>query len=122
MFTMSTLPYQANSMHNFYVSVPSHEKEEPMSDQKRMHVLVFGRVQGVGFRYFAQRAARKLNLVGTVRNLADGQVEIIAEGDEKILLQFLKKIENGPSFGHVASTQTAWSNAMHQFKDFMITY
>jgi acylphosphatase len=63
--------------------------------------IVKGTVQGVGFRYFAIRAARQAGVVGTVRNLADGTVEAIAEGAEAAVAQFRAALERGPSYGHV---------------------
>jgi acylphosphatase len=63
--------------------------------------IVRGRVQGVGFRYFAIRAAQQAGVVGTVRNLADGNVEAIAEGPPAALSYFRAALEQGPSYGHV---------------------
>jgi acylphosphatase len=65
--------------------------------------VVSGRVQGVGFRYFALRAARRSGVVGTVRNLPDGSVESIAEGSEEAIAAFRRQLERGPDIGHVAS-------------------
>lgn len=64
--------------------------------------IISGRVQGVGFRYFAIRAARKAGVVGTVRNVADGTVEAIAEGSQAAVAEFREALERGPSYGHVA--------------------
>jgi|SRR5215471_4435619 len=64
--------------------------------------IVSGRVQGVGFRYFAIRAARRVGVAGTVRNLPDGTVEAIAEGSETALIEFRSELERGPSYGHVS--------------------
>ena len=74
-----------------------------MSTKKRVLIVVSGRVQGVGFRYFAQRAAISLGVTGQVRNLGDGRVEIIAEANEEILKEYISRIEEGPVFGHVSS-------------------
>jgi len=63
--------------------------------------IVRGRVQGVGFRYFAIRAARQTGVRGTVRNLPDGTVEAIAEGTMAALVDFREALEHGPSYGHV---------------------
>ena len=64
--------------------------------------IISGRVQGVGFRYFAIRAARQAGVAGTVRNLPDGTVEAIAEGTQTSIDEFRRALELGPSFGHVA--------------------
>jgi acylphosphatase len=64
--------------------------------------IVSGRVQGVGFRYFAIRAARQAGVVGTVRNLPDGSVEAIAEGSAAAVAEFRGALERGPSYAHIA--------------------
>ncbi|HKA16881.1 MAG TPA: acylphosphatase [Blastocatellia bacterium] len=64
--------------------------------------IISGRVQGVGYRYFAIRAARRVGVAGTVKNLLDGTVEAIAEGSETALNEFRSELERGPSYGHVS--------------------
>lgn len=63
--------------------------------------IVRGRVQGVGFRYFAIRVARQAGVTGSVRNLADGTVEAIAEGPPEAIDDFRMALERGPSYAHV---------------------
>jgi acylphosphatase len=63
--------------------------------------VVSGRVQGVGFRYFTQDIARREGLGGVVRNLPDGRVEAIAEGDEESLQRFEAALRRGPSHARV---------------------
>jgi acylphosphatase len=58
--------------------------------------LISGRVQGVGFRYFAQRAARDLGVTGWARNLDDGRVEVHANGVVKVLDEFEARLRKGP--------------------------
>jgi acylphosphatase len=58
--------------------------------------VVRGRVQGVGYRFFAMRAAEELGLKGWVRNLPDGTVETLAEGDEAALTAYLRRLGFGP--------------------------
>lgn len=58
--------------------------------------LVAGLVQGVGFRYFAEDQARAENLAGYVRNLPDGRVEAVAEGEEESVLRFERALHRGP--------------------------
>lgn len=65
------------------------------------HYIVWGRVQGVGFRYFVARHARTLHLVGWVRNLADGSVEATAAGGETALMEFEKAVREGPCMSQV---------------------
>ncbi len=69
--------------------------------KKAYHILVEGRVQGVGFRWSALRKAKELNIYGYVRNLPDGNVEIWAEGEENHLETFLAWCRQGPPAAHV---------------------
>jgi acylphosphatase len=70
----------------------------------RRYVLS-GRVQGVGFRYFAADAARREGLVGSVRNLEDGRVEAIAEGESESVVRFERALRQGPSRARVEAVQ-----------------
>lgn len=63
--------------------------------------LVSGRVQGVGFRYFAADVARREGLSGAVRNLDDGTVEAVAEGEAEALVHFERALRQGPSRSRV---------------------
>jgi acylphosphatase len=65
------------------------------------HYLVRGRVQGVGYRYFALEAAERLRITGYVRNLRSGEVEIHAEADESVLDRFKLELERGPGMARV---------------------
>lgn len=67
--------------------------------------LVSGRVQGVGFRFFAQRAAKEAGVKGWVRNLPDGRVETVAEGGEAAVAVYLEKIRRGPFGGSVSGIE-----------------
>ncbi|MDD5705927.1 MAG: acylphosphatase [Kiritimatiellae bacterium] len=67
----------------------------------RLHIHVFGRVQGVGFRYACCREARALRLTGWVRNRPDGSVEIVAEGSPAALKTFEDWCRQGPSWADV---------------------
>lgn len=67
----------------------------------RARILVEGRVQGIGFRYRACDEARRLGLCGWVRNLADGRVELEAEGPEDVLKQLIGWCHHGPRFARV---------------------
>lgn len=93
-----------------------------MNPKKHIHALVSGRVQGVGFRYFVERIAQSMGVVGEVRNLGDGRVEIRAEGEEALLDSFLKKVEQGPGLSHVTSIDVDWSPAIGVYKRFDVTY
>lgn len=66
------------------------------SDRQRLHVWISGRVQGVGYRYATQQKAHQLGLAGWVRNLADGRVEAIFEGDPDALAAIAQWCAQGP--------------------------
>lgn len=63
--------------------------------------VVRGRVQGVGYRYFAAKQAEQLGIAGFVRNLPDGSVEVVAEAPDEALARFEGRLREGPSFGRV---------------------
>ena len=67
--------------------------------------LVSGRVQGVGFRYFTQDVASREGLSGRVRNLSDGRVEVLAEGDEPSLARLEAALWRGPSHARVEDVE-----------------
>ena len=93
-----------------------------MSGQKRIDAIVKGRVQGVGFRYFVQREASKLGLTGEVKNLPDGNVRVIAEGDESALKKLIQKLHEGPSMSRVQEVSVNWENGLDQYQSFEISY
>jgi acylphosphatase len=82
--------------------------------------IVRGRVQGVGFRYFAIRAARKCGVVGTVRNMADGSVEAVAEGPADAVDEFRRALERGPSYSHVTAVEEFELQPTGRNKDFEV--
>lgn len=71
----------------------------------RVHLRLYGDVQGVGFRVFALRAARSLKLAGYVRNCADGSVEVEAEGAPADLASFRETMEAGPAYAAVRGVE-----------------
>ncbi len=72
---------------------------------RALHILVSGRVQGVGFRYFVREQAQRLSLSGWVRNLRDGRVEILVVGDALARQGFLQKVHQGPLAAEVARVE-----------------
>lgn len=64
-------------------------------------VLISGRVQGVGFRWFSEKEARARDVCGYVRNLPDGHVEVFAQGDESTLTSFCERLRAGPGAARV---------------------
>jgi acylphosphatase len=73
----------------------------------RRRYVIAGAVQGVGFRFFASRQGRRLGLRGWVRNLPDGRVEVVAEGDAAHLAEFESVLARGPALASVTSVQQA---------------
>ncbi len=67
--------------------------------------LISGDVQGVGYRYFAQRAAARHQVVGYVRNLKDGRVEAVAEGPPTEVEAFMHDLAAGPAYAHVDNVE-----------------
>jgi acylphosphatase len=67
--------------------------------------VVTGRVQGVGYRYFAQREAQALGVGGHARNLPDGSVEVVAEATPEALQAFGERLSDGPAFAEVERTE-----------------
>lgn len=65
------------------------------------HIVVHGRVQGVGFRYYVQRIGDRLGLAGNVRNCEDGTVEIFVEGNPRRIVDFIQEVQKGPSMSRV---------------------
>jgi acylphosphatase len=84
--------------------------------------IVRGHVQGVGFRYFAVRAARRAGVTGTVRNLPEGSVEAIAEGTMSALAGFCAELERGPDYGHVASVDVYEIAPTGRYTGFDVVY
>lgn len=84
---------------------------------ERLSALIEGRVQGVGYRAFARRHALDLRLTGTVENLSDGRVEVVAEGPRSELEHLLVFLRRGPVHAQVDSVEVHWSEGggMHGF-------
>jgi len=88
---------------------------------KRIHVYYSGMVQGVGFRFTAERIAESLALKGWVKNIRDGRVEVICEGPETALKEFLDKTESIFK-QYIRDADIDWSDATDEFDSFDITF
>lgn len=84
--------------------------------------IVKGRVQGVGFRYFTIHAARGCRVVGTVRNLPDGTVEVIAEGSIEAIDELRKRLWEGPSFSDVTAVEEVELPVSRRYTVFDVEY
>jgi len=89
--------------------------------KKRIHVYYSGTVQGVGFRFTAERVANSLGLDGWVKNLNDGRVEVVCEGDEEQLKNFLKKIDEVFRV-YIRDTDVAWADETSRHHGFDVRF
>ena len=96
------------------------ENEEHRGQAARLHAVVEGRVQGVGFRYFVEENAMNLGLKGWVRNRWDGSVEVVAEGPRPAVERLLAALRRGPSASLVTDVQADWLPATGEFKYFQV--
>lgn len=92
------------------------------ADLVRVRALIGGRVQGVAYRYFAEKFASRLGLTGWVRNLPDGRVEVLAEGTEPSIAAFLARLEAGPALARVDSFEVSREAATGEFSAFRIGF
>ncbi|MCL4509640.1 MAG: acylphosphatase [Bacteroidetes bacterium] len=88
-----------------------------MSDA-RAHLFVSGIVQGVGYRYFASHKADVYALKGFVKNLIDGRVEVVVEGEIGLIDDFVKELRRGPMSAHVTDIRIEWEKPTFEFDGF----
>lgn len=88
----------------------------------RAHVWISGRVQGVFFRSETQEKARKHGVKGWVRNLPDGRVEAVFEGEENAVNELIEFCKRGPPGAVVTDVKVVMENFTGEFKDFVIRY
>lgn len=88
---------------------------------ERVHVLYGGRVQGVGFRYTAVGISRRHHVAGWVRNVPDGRVELLAEGERTELEKFLTAIRAAME-GCIRTETPEWAEATGEFSGFRVAY
>ena len=90
--------------------------------KKRLVAVVIGTVQGVGYRYWTIKRASALDLVGYVQNMPDGNVKVVAEGDEENLRQFADLLKRGPAGAFVREVVATWVPATAEYWDFRVKY
>lgn len=93
-----------------------------MSEKVRLSAIVRGRVQGVGFRFFAQLRASELGVTGYVRNRWDGTVEVVAEGEEDAVRRFLGELRMGARSAIVDRVDVQWDDYTGEFKYFEVRF
>jgi len=91
-----------------------------MKAHPRIHITASGTVQGVFFRHSTKALAEKLGLTGYVSNLADGSVDIVAEGAKEKLNELFKWAQSGPEHAAVLQCETTWEEATGEFSAFSI--
>jgi len=92
------------------------------SDLIRARVFVSGRVQGVAYRFFAEKCAHTLGITGWVRNLSDGRVEVLAEGRADDVEAFLDRLREGPRLAQVDGFDVRRECAKGEFFDFRVVF
>ena len=85
------------------------------------HIFYSGMVQGVGFRYTVQRMAKDLSLLGRVRNLKDGRVEILVQGEKDTIEELMERIKNHFS-GYIKDKEISFTPLEEKFMDFQIIF
>jgi acylphosphatase len=85
-------------------------------------IIVNGLVQGVGFRYFVLREAKRLDLHGYVKNLYTGEVLTVVEGEKAVVEEMIKKLRVGPIQAAVKNCKVDWQEPKDEFKDFEVKF
>jgi len=88
----------------------------------RAHILVCGRVQGVFFRDHTRRWAISLGLTGWVKNLWDGRVEVLTEGEKENIESLISRLKQGPPMAQVENADVTWEEYKDEFEDFQIAW
>jgi acylphosphatase len=88
----------------------------------RANLIIDGRVQGVAYRYFVRDIAYYLGLTGWVKNLHDGKVEAVFEGDKEKIEEAIMKCRQGPPLALVTEIEVEWENHTGAFSDFSIRF
>ncbi|MDI6801564.1 MAG: acylphosphatase [Thermodesulfovibrionales bacterium] len=88
----------------------------------RAHIYIAGRVQGVWYRAFTQEAADSLGLKGWVRNMPDGRVEAVFEGERGLIEEAIGKCYQGPPASRVTNIDIIWEESLEGLSDFIIRH
>ncbi|MCS7098525.1 MAG: acylphosphatase [Candidatus Methanomethyliaceae archaeon] len=86
----------------------------------KARIIVKGKVQRVGFRYFTYKLAKRIGLVGYVKNLDDGSVEIVVEGEKEDIIKLISDVRIGPPGALVKDLEIYWYESKNDFNDFVI--
>ena len=96
--------------------------QDRVGTENEIECVITGRVQTVMFRDFACRRARRLGISGTVQNLPDGSVRVVAQGSEEKMIKYIELLKKGPLLAKVKNIQVAWQEAGESFDGFKIVY
>ncbi|RSL34347.1 acylphosphatase [Salibacterium salarium] len=88
----------------------------------KKHMILHGKVQGVGFRQFTQTEAEKLGVKGWVKNKSDGTVEVKAEGEEKTMNTFIENVRQGHRFSSVQNVDISDTDTVEHNGSFSVTF
>jgi len=91
------------------------------AEKVQKHIFISGRVQGVGFRAFIRREAAVLNIRGWAKNLIDGRVEVVIQGDKNKVAQMIEKLKEGPSYARVDNLKII-EEELEEYSDFQIKF
>jgi acylphosphatase len=89
-------------------------------ENTRLHAVVHGRVQGVGFRAFVVESGIQVGATGWARNRWNGTVEVVAEGDRGTLERLLADLHRGPRMSNVTRVEVEWQPATGEFRSFSV--
>ncbi len=96
------------------------ELESLFAERARVHLKIVGKVQGVFFRAFVEKAANDLQLAGYVKNQEDGSVEVVAEGEKPALEQLIKECKTGPAWASIEDVNIIWEEYKCEFGNFEV--
>jgi acylphosphatase len=85
-------------------------------------IRIHGKVQGVGYRFFATRVARRLGLKGSIQNQRDGTVEAVVEGEKKVIDEWIEELKEGPRYAEVTSIDQETKEFTGRLGDFDVKF
>jgi len=92
------------------------------NNKNQIHLFITGQVQGVFFRSQAKQKARSLGITGWIKNLPNGQIEAVAQGDQNKIKQFIDWCEQGPQLAQVEKVEIKTEQYQSEYQDFEVRY
>ena len=93
-----------------------------MNEKIRVHIFIKGWVQGIFFRAKTRKKAQEIGIFGWVRNLPDGRVETVCEGEKTKVEKMIEWLKKGPAFARVDNVEIIWEKFQEEFNDFSVLY